>query len=1366
MKSARAIDTSDGVEIIDSITDNPVDPVVKPDDPNKKAEVGPLAPAGAPFAFGEGSQIRLFRILGIVCAMVSGSVYPIMAFYFSKSFEELGASAADGDYLTNITEMLYVFLILGAVGFVFLVGQSFFLESAASQSTMDFKQKWFDALLRQDMSYYDIKDVSAQATIVSSQAMKYKKGTGRKLGEGIQFTVTVIGGFIYAFYASWRVSLIVLAAVPVMVGSSSFMMTVTTKQTERKNKGYAETGGIVYSSISSIRTVFSLNAAEGMIEKFKAATKKSYDSSVSFTYLVGLGSGGMMASFLISYIALTLYGSYLLYDQVEKTGCDPSNTIGMNPCKTVGTEVFGALMGISFGAMGLSQIANAVEAFTGARAACHSALGAINRKLDPNDTSDEDLQNVETPAAVGETRTDIVLPKYVIDSSSDAGKKPNSIDGEVIFRDVSFSYPTRPDTLVFNGMNLKVPAGKTVALVGPSGSGKSTTVSMLERFYDPTAGSITLDGTDLRDINIQWLRDHIGLVSQEPILFARTIQENIAYGLPGATEEQIINVAKAANAHDFISQFPNGYATHVGDKGAQLSGGQKQRIAIARVLLKNPKILLLDEATSALDSESEYVVQEALDKLLGKGNRTTIVIAHRLSTVRNADIIAVVKDGAIVEQGTHDQLLARSGSEYAKLVAAQAPSQKPVDPSPITTALSGALYNYSSSTKMAEDIKVPQIEFKNVKFTYPSRPTNQIFSDLNLKVKSGETLAIVGPSGGGKSTVVQLIERFYDPSSGSVEFEGTDISQLNVSWYRDQLGFVSQEPTLFNTTIAENIRYGYPGASQEQIEEAARQANAHDFILSFPNGYQTNVGENATQVSGGQKQRIAIARALIKKPKVLLLDEATSALDTESERVVQSAIDTLMESKSQTIIVIAHRLSTIRNADRIAFIGDGILKEIGPHDELIANPNGHYKRLVDFHSMSGGDKKKIISKDDDDDEDDNLLDVSSHAGDLEEDEDKEVLKKQSKRARTLASSDAGYFFIGAIGAILAGLVFPGWGVVFAFMIELLFRPVFPCTDETFDQDIIEWTELTNFNVFEGYDTCQGYIDGNADAIRTLSYNVSWGWLGLIASTMIGNVLLFYGFGSATERMNKRVRDTIFTALMRQDIGYYDTHSVGKLSTQIEDDAALIHSYSGEPIRTLSMSLSSVLVGIVLSFIYMWPFALMFIALLPFMGFGAHMEMQMYMGEDEGAGEAKPGEDGAGALVVETLLSIRTVASLTIEKMRSQEYAQALLAEDPKSIMTNMKKGFATGIGFLFQLWGMGLMFWWGGFVMSRWPDSFTYRGFLISMFSALFSLSGLSVAFMGATDRAKAKIAADRIFRLIDRESPINALSKEGKKGV
>merc|ERR1712137_1253973 len=261
-----------------------------------------------------------------------------------------------------------------------------------------------------------------------------------------------------------------------------------------------------------------------------------------------------------------------------------------------------------------------------------------------------------------------------------------------------------------------------------------------------------------------------------------------------------------------------------------------------------------------------------------------------------------------------------------------------------------------------------------------------------------------------------------------------------------------------------------------------------------------------------------------------------------------------------------------------------------------------------------------------------------------------------------------------------------------------------------------------------------------------------GWLGLMASTLLGNVLLFYGFGTATERMNKRVRDSIFVALMRQDMAYYDTHSIAKLSAQIEDDAAMMHSFSGEPIRTLTMTSASVLVGLILSFVMMWPFAAMTLLILPFLSFGAYMEMKMNMGEDEGAEAPKEGEDSAGAIVVETLLSIRTVASLAIQKMRAEEYENAL-------------KGEATGLGFLVQLWGMGFMFWWGGWVLQNYGN-FTYRQYLISMFSLLFSLSGMSVAFMGATDKAKAKVAADRIFALIDRESPINSISDEGKKFV
>lgn len=1123
-----------------------------------------------------------------------------------------------------------------------------------------------------------------------------------------------------------------------------------------------------------------------MIEKFKLATKKIYDNSVGYNYLVGLGNGSMMGSFLVSYIVLTLYGAYLLYSQVGREGCDPSNTLGSlnKTCTTTGFEVFGALMGISFGAMGLAQIANAVEAFTAARAAAHPALEAIKRTIASDETY---VDNVETPivdGVVSAKRSDISLPKYVIDSSSDKGMKPKSIDGQIDFNYVTFAYPTRPDTLVFNGFSLNIRAGQTVALVGPSGGGKSTTISMLERFYDPTSGSITLDGTDLRNINVQWLRDNIGLVSQEPVLFARTIFENIAYGMSGATEEDIIRVAKSANAHDFISKFPNGYHTHVGDKGAQLSGGQKQRIAIARVLLKNPKILLLDEATSALDSESEFVVQEALDGLMGKGNRTTIVVAHRLSTIRNADMICVCKDGKIVETGTHDELVKIPGSEYGKLVEAQAPKKKSSESS--LSALAPLEVPFSGVIDDKNNVEA-QIAFSDVYFNYPTRPNNKIFKGLNLKIRKGETLAIVGPSGGGKSTVVSLIERFCkwwegtiyfkvltfftsslipwilftdDPIEGSVQYEGTDLKEINIKWYRDQIGYVGQEPTLFNTSIGENIKYGYPNATQEEIEEAARQANAHDFIMSFPNGYATEVGENATQVSGGQKQRIAIARAILKKPKILLLDEATSALDTESERVVQTAIDGLMASKSQTIIVIAHRLSTIENADRIAVIADGVLQEIGPHNELIKNPKGRYRRLVEFQGMTGMEKKRETKKDSEEEDENELIDVSLH-GDIDAEEDKEQVKKQATRAKSLAAGNYGLYFIGSIGAVLAGLVFPGWGLVFAFMIDLLFHPVFGC-DEVGEGGI----SLNGVGVTSEFNSCQEYWDHEAEWLRQESFNVSYWWLGLCGATVFGNMLLFYGFGTATERINKTVRDKVFTALLRQDISYYDTHSVANLSTQIEEDAAMIFSFSGEPIRTMVMTTSSVVVGLIMSFVYMWPFAALTMAILPAMGFGAYVEMRTYMGEDEAADAPKEGEDGSGAIVVETLLSIRTVASLTIEKLRAQEYAAALEREDPASLKSNAMKGFATGLGFFIQLWGMALMFWWGGWLQAKYPNLYVFRDFLISMFALLFSLSGFSVAVMGATDQAKAKKAAERIFALIDRESPIDSLSNYGKKDL
>jgi ATP-binding cassette, subfamily B (MDR/TAP), member 1 len=310
------------------------------------------------------------------------------------------------------------------------------------------------------------------------------------------------------------------------------------------------------------------------------------------------------------------------------------------------------------------------------------------------------------------------------------------------------------------------------------------------------------------------------------------------------------------------------------------------------VLITKPKVIIMDEATSALDSESEATVQEALDQLMQVGDQTVIVIAHRLATIKGADMIAVVDKGRIVETGTHSELLANKEGAYYELVEAQKGNKKSDEtassdggssnPPSRSSSFYGnnresiAISKSAALLAKGEYTEKPILTFRDVHFHYPSRPQNKIFRGLNLAVRSGETLAIVGPSGQGKSTIIQLIEQFYRPTRGSVEYLGVHMEELNIGWCRQQIATVFQEPNLFDTTIAENIRFGCPNASQADVEDAARKANAHDFIMKFPDQYNTSVGAGSSlQVSGGQKQRIAIARALLRRPSILLLDEAT-----------------------------------------------------------------------------------------------------------------------------------------------------------------------------------------------------------------------------------------------------------------------------------------------------------------------------------------------------------------------------------------------------------------------------------------------------------------------------------------------------------
>ncbi|GFO46406.1 multidrug resistance protein 1 [Plakobranchus ocellatus] len=395
---------------------------------------------------------------------------------------------------------------------------------------------------------------------------------------------------------------------------------VFTSMTTLERKAYAQAGNVAEEVFSSIRTVQAFNGQEKEALRYEKSLTDAKKYGIKKSMASGLGQGASWGIILSTWGLGFWYGGKLVRDDDYEV----HEMMAVFITALVGCQCFGLAL-------------PAIMTVNTGRAAAFGVFQILDRKSK-------------------------------IDSFSEDGLQPQTLTGNIALKGVHFTYPSRQDVKILNGLDLTVPAGQTVALVGQSGCGKSTVVQLLQRFYDPDAGKVCLDGVDIRDINIRWLRQHIGIVGQEPVLFATTIAENIKYGREGATMEEVIRACKNANAYDFIMKMPDGFDTHVGERGAQLSGGQKQRIAIARALVKNPRILLLDEATSALDTESEAVVQDALDKA-SKG-RTTLVIAHRLSTIIGADAIFVFNKGLVAERGTHAQLMAQRGIYY-ELVSSQ-----------------------------------------------------------------------------------------------------------------------------------------------------------------------------------------------------------------------------------------------------------------------------------------------------------------------------------------------------------------------------------------------------------------------------------------------------------------------------------------------------------------------------------------------------------------------------------------------------------------------------------------------------------------------------------------------------------------------
>lgn len=1321
---------------------------------------------------------------------------------FNGTFDE-----AQELFINNSYNLCMIVILFGATRFVALYLALIFFSVAASNQAKRVKSLFFKSLLRQEVAWFERNRTGDLAIRITSDLSKFEDGIGEKIALCLNALFAWMSSLISSFYYGWELTLVCLVLVPLTIFITTVIADFQASYSIKETSALSRAFNVFHEVLSSIRTVLSFSGERKEAHRFKKGLDSAYKYGLKRNMFAGLNLGFTWMSGYLGFAICLLY-STKFYKPEYYGQYDEARII----------TILWSAAGCVFL---LNRMMPFIEIIQMARGSASNLFAVIERKSR-------------------------------IDVTSTEGLRPSMLDAHVRFENVSFTYPTgdqqqvasepagheqstgvpidlalesgenegdstldsQGDRTTIKDMTMEVKSGQTIALVGPSGSGKSTAMALLQRFYDIDEGSITLGGHDLKTLNLAWLRGQFGVVTQEPVLFDMSIADNIRLGAkPGqaVSDYDIEQAARSANAHSFIVRLPQGYETRAGARGVQLSGGQKQRIAIARALVRQPKILLLDEATSALDLESESIVQRALDQ--ARIGRTTFIIAHRLSTVKNADKIIVFDKGTIVETGSHEELLAQRGLYYqinmqqrsgldllpptrrnsqtvgsclpgcplpclagggrgdtaghqscsatgdhigqytresrslsiystgkyatggfgatghggngegvdanggscasagpadmftndddyynrneedesetsgllgcnhhddqdtinslidadstvgfvvpnkgkkvsnlsvpavlkfiqpdfkyslvgvitsllmglcipisamiigdiATIFSTDDPAEirrglyshgllytglalfafvvsfiqvvsfgvagekiginlrvrgfesilrrnitwfdhKRNNPGSICARLASDVGNVQSITgnrtavifqsisilvstfvfavyfnwrfssicamfvaillistvmqakyagKLAvanrgfdsqigkivlessaniktlvslhqegyfidkyeqllnkdsrarsldnhlrlslESLKYAMtaiskgssfyfaarmllrneisidvifklieiilyglteaskslifisdlekarrgtqnlyklihntnntgsassgggglafppegaaatgaaleckgnIQFNAVRFHYPSRPDVCVLKSLSVEVPAGKSIALVGRSGCGKSTIVQLLEKFYDYTQGQILLDGLDLQKLPTDWVRKQIALVSQEPSLLSYTIGDNIRYGDNSrqVSFEEVVRAAQVANIHEFICGLPDGYETQLNESSSlQLSGGQKQRIAIARALIKQAPILVFDEATSALDTKSENIVQEALDRARVGK--TSLIIAHRLSTIKNADQIVVLKDGLMVEQGTHQELLEKRGEYY----------------------------------------------------------------------------------------------------------------------------------------------------------------------------------------------------------------------------------------------------------------------------------------------------------------------------------------------------------------------------------------------------------------------------------------
>ncbi|KAF1976540.1 P-loop containing nucleoside triphosphate hydrolase protein [Bimuria novae-zelandiae CBS 107.79] len=1264
--------------------------------------------------FTYGTKLDAFYlILCVLTSIGSGIAFPLMNIVFGQlvghfaSYFLPNTTVTKQQFMSEVNKQALYIVYLFIAKFVLSYISMFTVRISGLRISAALRLAYLRATFAQSVSVIDTISPGKVSTRITTSSNTIQLGISQQLALLFQSLAFTIGLYVVAFIKGPLLTLIASISLPFICVTYGVIFPPLMKEAKATTDILEEASAVAYEIFSSIRIVAAFGAQEKLAKQHEILLDKAKKQGRNVAPWMGL----IMAPSMMA-----MYGTFGLtfWFGVRQYEHGHTSNIG---------DIVVVLFSVMTAVLLLGRIAGPAVAITKAATAATEIFATIDAPV-------PDISGIREPDVCA--------------------------DHSISFDNVAFSYPSRPNVQILDGLNATFEAGKVTAIVGPSGSGKSTIVGLIQRWYElsgtvakevttdrtedsapagllakelpkskkakkekkrrnadnpededmelgpnTSTGKIRIGETDLRAVDLKWWRSQIGLVQQEPFLFNDTLFNNVAFGLCGTRWQDLSKdekmkmvkeACKEAYADEFIDRLPQGYDTKVGESGIKLSGGQRQRIAIARSIIKQPSVLILDEATSAIDVRTEQIVQVALDRV--SRNRTTIVIAHRLSTIKRADKIIVMRQGKLVEQGSHEELLRIEDGVYHGLVYAQnlamdaemeeiegaalkkiksvqseksqivetaeSPSTSSEDlqwkdkgflasgglmiaeqrhhivlyvfafmgilgagavypiqayvfanviqvftlsgrdfinkgyfwsgmfgveaagvglsyftvgfcthlvsiaitrhyrqeyliniirqripffdleghsAGTLTSRVSGdseqlqqlmstemsmaaiavvnligstiisfvygwklslvalfaalppilaagylrlsieqkfektnaavfeessqfgtdavgafrtvlslimedmigdryeallryhvnkafgdarvgtivfaasdsielavmalafwyggtllASYEYNLQDFFVIDMAIVQgavaagmwfsfapniaqatgaanrilsmrpskdtpppfyasipsnasgvaIDFRAVHFTYRTRPT-PVLNNLNISVQPGQFCALVGASGCGKSTTISLLERFYDATSGKIEYNGQDITTLDPNEYRKNISLVSQEPTLYEGSIRDNVALSVDDATQEAIEEACRDAQIHEFIVSLPDGYGTRLGPKGMSLSGGQKQRLSLARALLRRPKLLLLDEATSALDSESEKLVQEAIDRAAGEGGRTVIAVAHRLATIQKADVIFVLGSGRVLEQGDHQSLLRKRGVYYQ---------------------------------------------------------------------------------------------------------------------------------------------------------------------------------------------------------------------------------------------------------------------------------------------------------------------------------------------------------------------------------------------------------------------------------------